>query len=87
MDVGNRNPAHALPHFPGRILMNAKECNLRASGCAANAAIAIDESVSLEFLRMAAHWRAMAVRQIFIGPFPDPAVEQSFSNAIALPAK
>ncbi len=65
--------------------MNAKECNQRASDCAANAAIALDESVSLEFLRMAAQWRAMAVRQIFIGYIPDPVVDQNSSGLLALP--
>lgn len=47
--------------------MTADECNRRACECAANAAIAPIESVSLEFLRLAAQWRAMAVRQIFLG--------------------
>jgi hypothetical protein len=47
--------------------MNAEECNARASACAANAASATVESVSLEFLRLAAQWRAMAVRDIFLG--------------------
>jgi hypothetical protein len=47
--------------------MTADECNRRACECAANAAIAPIESVSLEFLRLAAQWRAMAVREIFLG--------------------
>ncbi len=47
--------------------MNAQECNRRASDCAANAAMATDESVSFEFLRMAGQWRAMAVSEAFIG--------------------
>ena len=47
--------------------MNAQECNARASECAANAALATVESVALEFLKLAAQWRAMAVRDIFLG--------------------
>ncbi|MEI9964835.1 MAG: hypothetical protein WDM92_09075 [Caulobacteraceae bacterium] len=31
------------------------------------------ESVSLEFLRLAAQWRAMAVREIFLGHIAEPA--------------
>ncbi len=52
--------------------MNAEECNARASACAANAASATVESVALEFLNLAAQWRAMAVRQIFLGHVGDP---------------
>jgi hypothetical protein len=47
--------------------MNADQCHTRAAECAANALIAVDEVVSLEFLRLAAQWRAMAVRNIFLG--------------------
>lgn len=47
--------------------MNAKECGLRASACAANAASAPAESIALEFLKLAAQWRAMAVRENFLG--------------------
>jgi len=47
--------------------MNASECNRRASKCAANAAVAPEESVALEFLNLAAQWRAMAVRESFLG--------------------
>jgi hypothetical protein len=47
--------------------MNAEECEKRASDCAANAAIAPAEPLALEFLKLAAQWRAMAVRQIFLG--------------------
>jgi hypothetical protein len=52
--------------------MNADECNRRASECAANAAVSADESVSLEFMKLAAQWRAMAVREIFLGHMDDP---------------
>lgn len=47
--------------------MNADECNRRACECAANAAIAPIESLALEFLRLAAQWRVMAVRENFVG--------------------
>jgi len=65
--------------------MNAKECNQRAATCAANAADSADESVSLEFLRMAAQWRAMAVRQIFLGYVADPADLQILPRPLPLP--
>jgi len=48
--------------------MDAEQCRMRAAECAANAEISPDESVSLEFLKMAAQWRAMAVRDIFLSP-------------------
>jgi len=47
--------------------MDAEQCRERAAECAANALISTDEAVSIEFLRMAAQWRAMAVRDIFLG--------------------
>ncbi len=47
--------------------MNAEECNKRAAICAENAAAASNELVSMEFLKTAAQWRAMAVREIFLG--------------------
>jgi len=47
--------------------MTADECQQRASACAANAELAVNESVAQEFMRMAAQWRAMAVRTIFLG--------------------
>jgi hypothetical protein len=64
--------------------MNANECNLRASQCAANAAVAADETVSLEFLKMAAQWRAIAVRQIFIGYVADPITRRISPNILAV---
>jgi hypothetical protein len=51
--------------------MNADECNRRASECAANAAISPVESVTVEFLRLAAQWRAMALRENFLGQLGD----------------
>jgi hypothetical protein len=47
--------------------MTAEECHERASACAASAAVAVSEPVALEFLKMAAQWRAMATRTIFLG--------------------
>jgi hypothetical protein len=47
--------------------MNADECNSRACECAANAAISPLDSVALEYLKLAAQWRAMAVRENFLG--------------------
>ncbi len=47
--------------------MNSAECHQRAAACAANAALAGAESLSQEFLQLAAQWRAMAVREIFLG--------------------
>jgi hypothetical protein len=47
--------------------MTADQCSQRASECAANAALAVDQAISVEFLRLAAQWRAIAVRRIFIG--------------------
>ena len=52
--------------------MTAEECNRRAADCAATAAAAADESVSLEFLKLAAQWRAMAVRDIHLGAIDEP---------------
>jgi hypothetical protein len=47
--------------------MNAEECNRRASECAASAAISPLDSVALEYLKLAAQWRVMAVRENFLG--------------------
>jgi len=47
--------------------MNTMQCNRRARECAANAARAPVESIALEFLRLAAQWRAMGVRDTFLG--------------------
>jgi hypothetical protein len=52
--------------------MNADECNKRAAECAASAAIAPVESVAAEFLRLAAQWRAMALRENFLGQLGSP---------------
>jgi hypothetical protein len=65
--------------------MNAEECNERAFHCVANAAQARDETVSQEFLKLAAYWRAMAVRNIFLGHFTDPADRQNGGRHFMLP--
>ena len=60
--------------------MTADECNQRAVDCAAIAATATDEAVSLEFLKLAAQWRAMAVREIFLGMIDEPIEPISYLN-------
>jgi hypothetical protein len=47
--------------------MNASECNSRALECAANAAMAPGETLAREFLKLAAQWRAMAIRESYLG--------------------
>ncbi len=47
--------------------MTSEDCYRRASQCAENAAVSPTEAVALEFLKLAAQWRAMAVRRIFLG--------------------
>jgi hypothetical protein len=47
--------------------MNVRQCNLRAAECAAKAAIAPADSISPEFLKLAARWRALALRENFLG--------------------
>jgi hypothetical protein len=47
--------------------MTAEECHERANQCAANAAVATSEPMAQEFLKLAAQWRAIAVRTIFVG--------------------
>jgi len=53
--------------------MDAAECNKRACECAASAAIAPGESLALEFLQLAAQWRAMAARENFLGELGESA--------------
>ena len=63
--------------------MTAEECNAHASACAAKAAMAQDDSVAMEFLTLAAHWRAMGAREIFLG-----SIEHSIdpTDALSRPA-
>ena len=65
--------------------MTADECEGRAQQCAANASRALTESVSLEFLQLAAQWRAIAVRQIFLGHLDDPAEPMKTASTLAEP--
>ena len=65
--------------------MTADECNERASMCAANASLARSEPVAMEFLRLAAQWRAMAGRVIFLGHLDAPSAVAGALDAIALP--
>ncbi|MGZ6037957.1 MAG: hypothetical protein ACXWKR_04765 [Phenylobacterium sp.] len=60
--------------------MTAEECNERASACAVNAKLAVSEPVALEFLRMAAQWRAMAERSIFLGSIEDLGEEPALAG-------
>jgi hypothetical protein len=47
--------------------MTSEECHQRAANCAASADMSLDGAVALEFMTLAAQWRAMAVRQMFLG--------------------
>jgi len=55
------------PMAKGTAHLTAEECHERAGVCAANARLAASEPLALEFLRLAAQWRAMAERSIFLG--------------------
>jgi hypothetical protein len=66
--------------------MNAEQCHRRAADCAASAALALDEAVSLEFLKLAGQWRAMAVRQMFLGDIADLADRWELLERPRLPA-
>jgi len=66
--------------------MDAHECNVRASECAANAAISPTETLSREFMKLAAQWRAMAVRKILLEPIEALGEPLGFGPAVpALP--
>ena len=54
--------------------MTADDCNRRACQCAANAAISPLESIAIEFLTLAAQWRAMAVRENSLGNLREAAL-------------
>jgi hypothetical protein len=53
--------------------MTSEDCHAHAFACAASAALATTEVLSVEFLLMAAQWRAMAERRIFLGRIDWPA--------------
>lgn len=52
--------------------MTKEECNRRAADCVANAAVSADEAVAAEFMHLAAQWRAVAAREIFLGHLDEP---------------
>lgn len=68
-----------------RCAMTAEECHQRASDCAAKASLAASEPVQLEFLKLAAQWRAMAGRVIFLGVVDEPATVLGARVAPSLP--
>ena len=53
--------------------MTPEQCNQRASACAENAAIAPGEAMAAEFMELAAQWRAMAVRDNYLGQLSESA--------------
>ncbi|MDB5444166.1 MAG: hypothetical protein JWP86_654 [Phenylobacterium sp.] len=65
--------------------MTAEECHERASVCAANASVAVSQPIALEFLTLAAQWRAMAARLIYLGPIDEPSGAPAALNGPALP--
>ena len=71
-----RDAAFHLAFYGRSPVINAKECNLRAAECAAKAASAPDESIGLEFLNLAARWRALAVRENFLGQLGAPGMRR-----------
>lgn len=48
--------------------MNAKDCDARASQCAAKATIAPTEAIAAEFLKLAAQWRSMSAGAVLLKP-------------------
>jgi hypothetical protein len=60
-------PGSLKAHGEASGSMTADECHKRANQCAAHASVATDEPMALEFLRLAAQWRAIALRTIFLG--------------------
>jgi hypothetical protein len=65
--------------------MTAEECHERASECAANASLAVSEPIAAEFLKLAAQWRAMAGRLIYLGPIAEPLDTLRALNGLPLP--
>lgn len=52
-------------------MMTKDECHAHASLCAGRAALAESEAIALEFLNLAAIWRAMASRGIPLSEMND----------------
>lgn len=53
-------------------MMTPDECRLRASQCARNASLAENEAIALEFMTLAARWRAMACRGLSLSGLGEP---------------
>ena len=66
--------------------MTAEECNQRAAICAESASLAASEPVALEFMRLAAQWRAMAMRVIVLDHTVDPAPALDAVNFLTSPS-
>jgi hypothetical protein len=64
--------------------MTADECHQRASDCTANAALAVSETVALEFMKLAAQWRAMAAKAIFLSAADDAVGRFDTTEPLAL---
>jgi hypothetical protein len=62
--------------------MNAKECEVRSQECAENAALTKDDFLAVEFLKLAAQWRAMAVRENFLCQFSDLPLRRKTSGGV-----
>lgn len=67
--------------------MTAEECHQRASECAANGALAVSEPIALEFMKLAAKWRAMATRAMFLGPIDHDVEGAEIVDPGALPQR
>ena len=56
--------------------MTAKDCEVRALKCAENAALAVNAPVAEEFMKLAAQWRAMGSRLLYLGPVDATSAER-----------
>lgn len=65
--------------------MTSDECLERATLCAANAASATSDAIALEFLTLAAKWRAMACRGIAFPRIADVIADFSVVETAGLP--
>jgi len=66
--------------------MTDEECNERASECATNASLAVSEPIAHEFIKLAAQWRAMASRRIFLGSIDDSMGTLATLNSLPEPS-
>ena len=67
--------------------MDIEDCQARADACAANALAATDEALSQEFLKLAAQWRAMAVRTIVLDIDEQPEALPFKNDLMVTPVK